>query len=135
MSTSLFISCLKPPVEVYLSDYRINIDDYTSKFLQAFPFSKIERPLAITNSTYLLYWSLNDENKTGVSGGIQSDSITTSFSGGYWNTKDYILWHRRYIPDSVPLYLFDDNLRFIYLLTLETTKADLINLMGAFEGE
>jgi len=124
------MSSVKPPIAEYLSDYRIDILDYEIQLKILYPFGNFIRP---KNSTYLLRWNLNSIDKLGVDGGIQGDRITVSFSNGYWNTNDYILWHRRYIPENVPLYLFEENLQVIHLLTAKTTESDLNVLLENFE--
>ena len=126
MSISFFISSVKPPIADYLSNYRIDSIEYEIQLKKIYPFANFVRP---KNSTYLLTWRLNNENQLGVDGGLQNDSITISFSNGYWNTNDYILWHRLYIPETVPLYLFDENLHIIHLLTKNTTKLELSVLL------
>lgn len=134
MSVDLLISSINPLENRYLSDYRIDKDDYANNLILKFPYAKIFNNLRVTDY-FLLKWVLDDINRNGAEGGLQIDKITVSFSRRYWNTKDYILWHRSYIPEYVPLYLFDSLLENIYPLTLETTKSDLINLLGRFDGE
>lgn len=86
MSSSFFISCLIPPQMDYLSDYRINVDDYVSKLRMDYPFAKIYRPQIMTKDTLMLLgWTLDDESRIGVEGHLHSDSITVSFSTRqYW---------------------------------------------------
>ncbi len=123
----LFISTYKPPSGIAESDYEINIEQYRAAMHQRWMHAKIIR---LTDAHYIVHWELNEENSRGILGGLQADRRTVSFGITHLdNAIDYILWHRQFVPEIIPLYLFDENLDLIFELTTEACKDSLKQLI------
>lgn len=120
---ALFISTVKPPNPNTVSEFRIEVGEYAKAMQQNWPDANIYIP---DSGQYSLRWELTTKTERGILGGLQTDKMTVSFGISYFDSAlQFILWHRKYVPPEVALYLFDENLLLMYQLRFDDRREDL----------
>jgi len=107
-------------------EYRIDPDAYTDQMRHRWPYAEVARVSGI----YVLWWELNHENRLGPQGGLQSNRLVVSFGNApEEDAIDFILWHRGFVPEDVPLFLFDESLYLTFEISSEITREELAALI------
>src|SRR3990172_5728676 len=112
---TLFISTSRPPELDESISYRIDPAQYAIEMRRRWPDAKI---VELKSGEYVLHWELNQRDRLGLSGGLQSNRLVVSFgSGPRTDVIEFALWHRDFVPTGTMLYLFDANLELVVELT------------------
>jgi hypothetical protein len=81
---------------------------------------------------YLFHWHY--PNGTGTWGGLQSNRQIVSFEAENIDAStNYIIWYRSFVPETKKLFLFDDNLTFIFELKPNVTPEALRDLFIQYQ--
>ena len=125
MST-LFIATSKPPELDEAANYRIDPLEYIRLMKLRWPYAKV---VFVNNEYYEYNWELNQHDRLGLLGGLQSNRLVVSFnSNPHEDVIEFILWHRDFVPTDIPLFLFNTNLGLLYELRPKVTGQDLASL-------
>ena len=122
MSTSYFVTPYDPELNResttkvgVVSDMNLNIDDFINQLSSKWDSIKIYREDNMIN------WVIEQGIDAGFEGLVHDDRQTVSFNF----VNDFILWYRKYIPLTQPLFLFDSSSFSRLQLTNETTMQDI----------
>src|SRR3954453_3093630 len=120
---TFFISMFKPPDEHETVTYRIDPDTYGEALQKRWPYSNVGR---VASEHYILSWELDKETELGAPGGLFSDGKVVSFgSNPQKDAMDFVLWHRAFVPEQYPLFLFDQSLSIVFELKSDVTENEL----------
>ncbi len=124
--STLFISTSRPPELDETVNYRIDPVEYARLMRLYWPYAKVG---FVNSPYYVLSWELNQHDRLGPLGGLQTNKSVVSFgSNPQEDAIEFILWHRDVIPSDIRLFLFNANLDLMYELKPGVNREDLITL-------
>lgn len=134
MSTRYFIAPFDPKAWEDPNDTSPKPTSDLSIEPRAYRKALVERWHDVTlSNTVGLSWELPPEagEYGGLQGSLQSNNQIVSFAAGPKQSFiDFVLWHRRFVPEKYPLYLFNSSSWDSLKLTSETTAPDVAEFAG-----
>lgn len=116
-----------PPDPEPVSSLRIDPVAYKKALFKRWPSVK---EISFDEIKGVVWWRLNEHNQWGVEVRLQNNFQYVSISSSGVNFIEFILWHRAYVPDEYPLFLFSDSGWDSLMLTPATTKEEVVQFAG-----
>ncbi|HEX2619943.1 MAG TPA: hypothetical protein VHL11_07345 [Phototrophicaceae bacterium] len=120
---TFFIRTINPIEPAKETDYRIDPAIYADQMQLKWVFAQISQA---QSEYYVLHWTLNRENRVGVSGGMNRDQRTIDFGRNpIEDAVGFFVWHREFVPVTQRLFLFTHELETMEL-KLDTSKEEIL---------
>jgi hypothetical protein len=114
MSVTFFIAPFDPqlwrqdtPTHELAAHLTIDLEQYATTLRQQWPHLQEVHPPP--DSPFPVYWHLNEAQMRGIEVQLNPNFPIVSFKRHDVNFVDFILWHRQFIPQDYPLFLFNDS--------------------------